>query len=259
MAGARVTRWEGVPGASWRWDLDRLESLMRPETRLLVVNTPHNPTGHQFGLEAMEHLVALCEARGVQLFVDEAYRGTERRTEDRLPSVTELSESAAALGLLSKGYGLPGLRIGWLASRNRGLLEAAGRVKDFTTICAPAPAEFLGALALRHHRTLLARTRSLLRENLGVLADFMGRHRDRFDWHAPDAGSVCFPLLKTGDAEAFCRAAREEAGVLLAPGRLFDAHTEAVRIGFGRAAFPEDLGALEAWMQSGERGGPADS
>lgn len=247
MAGAEVTLWEGEPGASWEWDLDALPGLLRPSTRLLVVNSPHNPTGHVFSRAELLHLLDLCDGRGIQLFVDEAYRGTERTT-PAAPSVTTLSESAAALGLLSKGYGLPGLRLGWLACRTRALLEAAGRVKDFTTICAPAPCEFLGALALRHHETLLERTRRLLTRNAALLTETMSRHQDRFVWSDPGAGSVSFPLLQGDDAEAFCRAARVEAGVLLAPSRLFGGRGEAVRVGYGRATFEEDLEAFERWL-----------
>jgi aspartate/methionine/tyrosine aminotransferase len=253
LAGAEVELWRGRPrGGVWRWEVDELEEAIRAETRLVVLNTPHNPTGHQFGLKELRRVVELCESRGVQLFVDEAYRGTERRPEDRLPSVTELSDRAAALGLVSKAYGLPGLRIGWLATRNAELRRRAARVKDFTTICAPAPAEFLSALALRHSDRLLEANRRRLDRNLEHLDGFMARHGDRFEWQTPRAGSVCFPILRREGADELCRAAREEAGVLLAPGTLFDADVEAVRIGYGREAFGEGLAVLDRWLR--ERG-----
>ena len=251
MAGAEVTLWEGEPGALWDWDVEGLESLLRPTTRLLVVNSPHNPTGHVFTRAELVHLAELCDARGIQLFVDEAYRGTERPAEvEPPPSITALSDTAAALGLLSKSYGLPGLRLGWLTCRSPALLEAAGRVKDFTTICAPATAEFLGALALRHHRRLLERTRSLLRRNAALLTEALSRHPDRFEWHDPGAGSVGFPLLRRAEADEFCRRARGEAGVLLAPSSLFGGRAQAIRVGYGRAAFPRDLQVFEGWLAS---------
>ena len=250
MAGAQVDLWVGRPREGvWRWDPDVLEALLRPETRLVVINTPHNPTGHHFGLEELERVVAMCGSRGIQLFVDEAYRGTEHQPGGRLPSVTELSEDAAALGLLSKAYGLPGLRLGWLATRNDELRERAARVKDFTTICAPATAEFLGALALRHSDTLLERNRERLVRNRRALGHFMSRHSHRFAWEEPRAGSVCFPVLRQGTAEALCRRVREEAGVLLAPGTLFDSGEEAFRIGYGREAFGEGLAVFDQWLE----------
>lgn len=251
MAGAEVELWMGrARGGAWRWELDELEAAIRPETRLIVINTPHNPTGHQFTREELERVVAVCASRGVQLFVDEAYRGTEHAPEDRLPSVTELSDDAAALGLLSKAYGLPGLRLGWLSSKNDDLLDRVARVKDFTTICAPATAEFLGALALRHSEVLLAGNRTRLLRNRGTLAAFMERHSDRFAWEEPRAGSVCFPVVRAGGAEAMCHAVQEEAGVLLAPGTLFDSGEQAFRIGYGRETFVQGLTVFDQWLQA---------
>ncbi len=252
MAGAEVELWRGqARDGAWRWDLGELEAAIRPQTRLVVINTPHNPTGHQFNLEALQRIVGMCAARGVQLFVDEAYRGTQHRPEDRLPSVTELSDDAAALGLLSKAYGLPGLRLGWLSTGNDDLRDRVARVKDFTTICAPATAEFLGALALRHSDVLLSRNRARLLRNREALVVFMERHSHRFAWEKPRAGSVCFPVVRGGGAEAMCDAVREEAGVLLAPGSLFDGGDGAFRIGYGRESFVQGLDVFGHWLEGG--------
>lgn len=252
MAGARVSLWTGDPARGWAPELDALPGLLdRPRTRLLVVNTPHNPTGHHFSVDELRWILEAAESRGVQVLVDEAYRGAEYRDEDRLPTAPELSETAGALGLLSKGYGLPGLRVAWLATRNRALMDRVAQVKDYTTICAPAPAEFLGALALRHSDRILSRSRRTLVTNLAALEAFMGRHADRFRWTPPRAGSVCLPLLRAGDAESFCARARAEAGVLLVPGPLFDGEPRAFRMGFGRRSFREGLAALEAWLARG--------
>lgn len=249
MAGARVSPWVGDPDRGWAPDLDALPALLDvPRTRLLVVNTPHNPTGYHFTLDELRAILGMAEERGIQVLVDEAYRGAEYRDEDRLPTAPELSESAAALGLLSKGYGLPGLRGAWLSCRNHDFLEAVARVKDYTSICSPAPAEFLSAIALRHSGAILARSRAILTANLALLDAFMERQRHRFRWIPPRAGSVCLPLLRNGGAEAFCRRAREEAGVLLAPGPLFDGADDAFRMGFGRRAFPRGLEVLERWL-----------
>lgn len=249
IAGARVSLWAADPDRGWAPDLDALPGLLnRPRTRLLVINTPHNPTGHHFTLDEFRWILETAERRGVQVLVDEAYRGAEYRDADRLPTVPELSDSAASLGLLSKGYGLPGLRLAWLATRNRDLAAAVARAKDYTTICAPAPAEFLGAIALRHSQQLLTRSRETLVTNLAALEGFMDRHREWFRWIAPRAGSVCLPLLHRGDAESFCARAKEGAGVLLAPGALFDGEARAFRMGFGRRGFRAGLEALEEWL-----------
>jgi aspartate/methionine/tyrosine aminotransferase len=248
LAGAAVTLWTGQADNGWAPDLEALPGLFTDRTRLLVVNTPHNPTGHHFTRTELQWILDQAESRGIQVLVDEAYRGAEYRDEDRLPCAAELSEQAGALGLVSKGYGLPGLRLAWLATRNQGLRDAVARAKDYTTICAPAPVEYLSTVALRHSAKILADTRAILLENLSLLQAFMERHSDRFHWTAPRAGSVCLPRLRSGPAEAFCVRAREEAGVLLAPGALFDAPPESFRMGFGRRAFKAGLAAFDGWL-----------
>lgn len=247
LAGASVTPWRARRENGWAPDLDELPRLLRPGTRLLVVNTPHNPTGHHFSREALDRLVALAEERGILLLVDEAYRGAEYRDGDRLPCAATLSPAVASLGLLSKAWGLPGLRTAWLVSRNPKIREAVSRAKDYTTICAPAPAEFLATLALRSGDSILRRNREILRTNLGLLEGLMARHAGRLGWVRPRAGSVCMPWLREGEAQ-FCRAAREQAGVLLAPGPLFDGDPAAFRVGFGRRSFGQGLEALDRWL-----------
>lgn len=255
LAGASVTPWRARREAGWAPDPDELPGLLRPQTRLVVVNTPHNPTGYHFSRSELDRLVALAEERGFLLLVDEAYRGAEYREEDRLPCAATLSPAATSLGVLSKAWGLPGLRTAWLATRDPALREAVRRAKDYTTICAPAPAEFLAAVALRSGEGILERNRSLLARNRALLEAFMARHADTFGWVAPRAGSVCMPWLWEGEADPFCRAAREEAGVLLAPGPLFDGDPAAFRMGFGRTGFETGLQALERWLEgAGGRG-----
>lgn len=254
IAGAEVTLWMGDPQRGWAPDLEALPGLLTPRTRLLVVNTPHNPTGYHFSLDELQRIIGLADERGIQLLVDEAYRGAEYGDGDVLPPASTLSDRAASLGLLSKAYGLPGLRTAWLSTRNRELMESVARAKDYTTICSPGPAEYLGEIALRHSEEILGRTRARLARNLPVLESFMSRHAETFDWIPPRAGSVCLPRLRSGDASGFCRRAREGAGVLLAPGPLFDASDSVFRIGFGREAFPEALAALEEWLARPDSG-----
>jgi aspartate/methionine/tyrosine aminotransferase len=174
----------------------------------------------------------------------------------------ELSESVVALGLVSKGMGLPGLRTGWLVSRDPDALNQVAIYKDFTSICGPSPSEFLAAIALRHRSRILAETRTLLAANRERLEGFMARHAESFVWVRPAAGPVAFPRLRDpgrwGGVDVFCRRAREEAGVLIAPGSLFGglpaapevetAVDASVRIGFGRAAFADALTVFERWF-----------
>jgi len=247
--GARVAFWRSGPGDEWRFDPGDLRRLIRPDTRLLVINTPHNPTGFHFAADAFSEVLQAAAELGVTVFCDEVYRESEHDPSHRLPAACDLDPAAVSLGVMSKTYGLAGLRIGWLATRNRALLERVLALKDYTTICNSAPAELLAEIALRHRETLVGQTRSLLRQNLDLLDAFFGRHPDLFLWQRPCAGPVAFPRLLRGDVENFCRRAAAEAGVMLIPGTLFEDAGNHFRGGFGRADLPQALAHLAAWVE----------
>lgn len=256
LAGADVSLWAARPERGWAPDPDELRPLLdRPRTRLLILTTPHNPTGYHFDEGELRHVLGLAEERGVTVLVDEAYRGTEYDPRSRMPSAADLSESACALGLTSKGLGLPGLRIGWLATRDPALRASVALAKDYTSICAPAPSELLATIALRHWDSLLAETRTRLVRHLALFADFVGRHDGRFDWVPPRAGPVTFPTLRVDRPEDLSRRLREEAGVLVVPGTVFEPTSREIRVGFGRAGFPEGLAHFDAWLKADGAGG----
>lgn len=246
--GAVVSEWRGDPDNGWALSLRDLKRLLQPQTRVVVVNFPHNPTGFLPGRQFLEELASLSAAHGLIVFSDEVYRGLEYDAAGRLPAFADLSEQAVSLGVMSKAYGLAGLRIGWVATRNRPLLQAMAAFKDCTTICNSAPAEFLATLALRHGEKILDRNRRIIRANLKRLDSFFAAQPDHFRWRRPMAGPVAFPRLLRGNIEIFCDALREEQGVLLLPGSLYKEHNNAFRIGFGRQGLPEALPRLEAFV-----------
>lgn len=248
--GIHVARWVGDEERGWSLDPDDLERLVGPKTKAVVLNCPHNPTGYLMDRERFDAVVAICRKHGLVLFSDEVYRELEFHVEDRLPAACDVYERAVSLGVTSKTYGLPGLRIGWIATRDRKLLEAQAGFKDYLTICNSAPSELLARVALKHRETLAARNRRIVLENLQSADRFFARHGDRFRWRRPDAGPVAFVGVRGGGAEAFCRRVVEEAGVLLLPSTVFDAGDAHARFGLGRRSFAEALAALEDWLKS---------
>lgn len=245
-AGAEVTAWPGRFDGGWSFDLDSLEALIHPTTRLVVVNAPHNPTGHLFTRSELDRLVALSQSHGFLLFSDEVYRGLEPRPKLRLPALCDLDDRGLSLGVLSKTYGLAGLRIGWIATRNRDVIRDLTSMKDYTSICNSAPSEFLATVALRHAEALAEKNRQIIDRNLTLLDSFFGRHADRFVWRRPVAGPIAFPRVVQNSAGPLCQRLVDEAGVLLLPGGLYGPEFEAhFRIGFGRTDLPESLAALE--------------
>ncbi len=158
---------------------------------------------------------------------------------------------------MSKSYGLPGLRLGWLVCRNPELLQKIHDMKLYTSICSSAPSEFLCDLALRHRQALLDDTRSIVHTNLVLLEDFMTRHTDMLSWVKPTASPICFPKVQlqgeladkfSGNVTAWCEDVVNTTSVMLLPGAVYDM-PEHVRIGYGRRNMPEALGRLEQYLE----------
>ncbi len=249
--GCELTPWRlRAEGGTWRLDPDELAALVRPSTALVIINAPHNPTGFQFDHGELERVVAITRRAGARLLSDEVYRGLEYAPSGPLPAACDLYERAASLGVMSKAYGLPGLRVGWLASHDTEALAGAAVVKDYTTICGSAPSEFLAALALRQGSTIMGRCRELVGQNLPLVRAAFGREGSAFEWLEPMAGPLAFPKLRGPlDDATFCARLAEKHGVLLAPGSLFGQPGH-VRVGFGRANAPEALARLEQALAS---------
>jgi len=247
--GGEVTRWEAREETGWALDLDELRALLRPNTRAIVVNVPHNPTGYLMPHETYRALHDLAQKRGILVFSDEVYRESEYDPENRLPAGCDLGPHAVSLGVTSKTYGLAGLRIGWIATQDAGLYGRMAALKDYTTICSSAPSEFLAELALRHREGLAARNLAIIRRNLGLLDAFFERHADRFAWRRPRAGSIAFPkLLGEQPVEVFCDDLVRAASVLLLPGTMYGHPGNHFRIGFGRENMPEALERLGQYL-----------
>lgn len=247
--GAEVSEWQGNPELGWELDLDVLQTMLTHRTKVVVVNFPHNPTGFLPGLDFVRELSALSEQHGFIIFSDEVYRGLELDPSERLPGLTDLNDRALSLGVMSKPYGLAGLRIGWIATRDDRLFRELAAFKDYTTICNSAPSEFLATLALRKAEVIVTRNLRIIRKNLGLLDTFFESHADLFGWFAPRAGTVAFPLLRKGTVDEFCTDLVEKAGVLLLPGTLYGKDFNSFRIGFGRENLPEALQSFEAYLQ----------
>jgi aspartate/methionine/tyrosine aminotransferase len=248
--GCEVTPWVAREENGWALELDDLKRAIQPNTRLVVINLPHNPTGYLMPKEDFLEVNRIAQESGLILFSDEVYRESEYSPEDRLPAACDLNPTAVSLGVTSKTYGLPGLRIGWIATQQAELYERMAGLKDYTTICNSAPSEFLAELALRHREHLARRSVELIRSNLALAEAFFERHADRFNWVRPKAGPIAFPRLVGEDVDTFCRELVIQANVLLLPGSLYDDQDNHFRIGLGRANFPEALGRLEEFIES---------
>ncbi len=240
----------------WSLDIDRLAGLLRPNTKLICINFPNNPTGALLDRDRFDALIELCRRHGIYLFSDEVYRLLEREEARRLPQVGDVYERGLSLNVMSKAYGLPGLRVGWIMTKDRQVLGKMERYKHYLSICNAAPSERLAIIGLKARKVILRRNRDLIRNNLVKLQAFFDEFPALFDWAPPAGGCVGFPRYKGPEgAEAFCRRLLKEAGVLLLPpgiyrSELLPTPTNRFRIGFGRDGLDEGLAAFRAHLRT---------
>jgi len=248
--GCEVTLWEMHEENDWRPDPKLLLESIRDNTRAIIINSPHNPTGFNFSSGELDTIVRVAEEHDLYLFSDEVYRQLEFEPGSRLPAVADLYDKGFSLGVMSKAFGLAGLRYGWIASKDHGALEKISSLKDYTTICSSGPSEYLTAVALRHADLLVERNLGIIQKNLALINSFMERHSGTFEWVRPSAGSIGFVKLKTSEpAEAFCKRVVERSGVLLLPSTVYKFGDSHFRIGFGREDMAESLQRFERFLE----------
>ncbi len=224
----------------WRLHPEDVRAAIRPNTKLLSLNFPHNPTGMLMTREDLDAVIALCRHNGIYILCDEVYRGVELEPVDQMPQIADLYERGVSLNVISKAYGMPGLRIGWIASQDTSLLQKVERYKHYLSICNSAPSERLTLIALKARHTILARNHALLHENVRLLEQLFAEFPGVVDWQRPQGGCVAFPRCTAPEGgEEFCRTLIEESGVLLLPSSIYaseltDVPQDHFRIGFGR-------------------------
>lgn len=239
---------------NWSLDLDAVRDALRPNTRLISINFPHNPTGKVVDRETFDQLISIARERGIYVFCDEVYRLLERSDDVRLPQVADVYERGLSLNVMSKAYGLPGLRIGWIATQDRETLSRMERAKHYLSICNSGPSEYLAEIALGCADRILERNREIIRGNLVLFEAFFAENTDLFDWEEPDGGCIAYPRYKGKEGvETFCKELVEQAGVLLLPASVYrsaltDTPDDHFRIGYGRANTAECLQKLRDFI-----------
>jgi len=248
--GCDVSPWRAREENGWGLDLDELRHMLRTNTKVIVINTPHNPTGYLMLRADFESVQRFARENNLILFSDEVYRESEYDPATRLPAACDYGEHAVSLGVTSKTYGLAGLRIGWIATKNRKIYAKMASLKDYTTICNSAPSEFIAEVALRNRQKLIERSLGIIKHNLAVIEELFTRHPSLFTWIRPTAGSMGFPRLLQGNVEDFCDNLVRRSGVLLLPGTMYDDSRNHFRIGLGRKNLPQAAERLEEYLSN---------
>lgn len=249
IPGCQVSRWNLYDdGERWRIDFDQLEALIRPNTKLLAVNSPNNPTGYTFTNAEIRRLCDICRRHDIYLFADEVYKGLEMDGEKR-DWMADHYDKCVSLGVLSKAYGLAGLRVGWLAAKDTALLERLVKFKHYLSICDSAPSEFLAKVALKHGDALLARSTSLIRKNIELADAFFAKYPALFEKKPISCGPVAFhKLLLPMPVQEFCQMAVDKKGVLLLSADIYDMDGPYFRMGYGRKGIPQALEKFEEFL-----------
>jgi aspartate/methionine/tyrosine aminotransferase len=232
----------------FRIDLDEIKRLADAKTRLILVNSPHNPTGATISDDEMEALHDFAAGRGIQLVSDEVYHpiyhGRQTKSAARLPHATVISD-------LSKAFSVPGVRTGWMIEHDARRRQQYWTARAYFSVSNTTTGEILSEIAIRKRDVVLGKAQETAARNLKLLERFMAEHREVLGWIPPQGGMTAFPWLVSGEnARAFCQAAAER-GILLAPGDCFDTPSH-FRLGFAAAGdnFARALERFGAFVKS---------
>lgn len=246
--GLHVATYELKRESEFAQSADLVLAAVTRDTRLVIVNSPHNPTGSIMARAQMLRLARLLAERGIPLIVDEVYHPLYFQAP--MPSAADLPNTIV-VGDLSKALSLSGLRIGWLIDRDPRRRERLINLRSYFTVSGSPVTEAIAAHALRHRRDVLARLEGVARQNRAALEEFMREQAGVLGWVAPEGGTVAFPWsLDMRDTRPTCEALAR-AGVLVVPGDCFDVPAN-LRIGFGMQAegFREALGVAASVLAS---------
>ena len=243
------TRFYGVRRETgFRIDLDEIKRLADSKTKLILVNSPHNPTGATIGDREMEPLHDFTAERGIQLVSDEVYHpiyhGRQTKSASRLPHATVIAD-------LSKAFSIAGVRTGWIIEHDAQRRQQYWTARAYFSICNTTTGEILSEIAIRKRDVVLGKTQEAATRNLKLLERFMADHRDVLGWIPPQGGMTAFPWLVSGENDRpFCQAATER-GILLAPGDCFDEPSH-FRLGFAATGdnFSKALDRFGAFVKS---------
>lgn len=213
-------------------DLDKVAAAITPKTKLISVTCPHNPTGVMMTEAELRALVALAEAKGCLLLVDETYRDLALTT--KLPVAASMGEHVISVASLSKAFGVPGIRVGWIINRDPKLMEVFLAAKEQISICGSVINEWVAEKILEDRHAFLTRTLAEWRRRFARLTEWI-EGEELLEWVKPSGGVVCFPRMKAdppGGTDAFYRRLLQDHGTYVGPGHWFEMSDRHFRIGF---------------------------
>ncbi|HRW30216.1 MAG TPA: pyridoxal phosphate-dependent aminotransferase, partial [Emcibacteraceae bacterium] len=251
IAGSDFTRVTLSPKNNWQVDVAAIEAAIRGNTKYIVFNDPHNPSGSLMSAQTKKELVELAERHNILLFSDEVYRLLELAPKMRSASIAEMTENGIALGTMAKPFGAGGTCIGWVACQDKDIIEKLRKAQHIFAVCFARAGEIQAMMVLRVRESIVEKNMNIIKENLALLEDFFAKNGDLFEWMPPQAGGTGFVKFKgplTSD-----QLAKEllEQEILVFPSSIFDCEDELkqyFRIGFSRRTMPAALDAFKEFV-----------
>jgi len=236
---------------NWQFEVNELEKLIQKNTKLLIINFPHNPTGSYLTLSQLEEIVDLARKYDITIFSDEMYHKLVSDGVEELPPISDIYENGISLWGTSKSFGLAGLRIGWLVSQNKKFLDKVVAFKDYLSICNSAPSEILSIIALNNIDHFLNPNIAKIKKNVSYFQEFVKGNQIIDSFIPPKAGSTSFVKLNIERSSLkFSNQLVKETGIMTVPAEMFEYKGKYIRIGFGRKNFQEVLSVLDNYLKT---------
>ncbi|MGV8946842.1 MAG: aminotransferase class I/II-fold pyridoxal phosphate-dependent enzyme [Lutibacter sp.] len=234
----------------WYYNPSDLKKLIKPNTKLIVINFPHNPTGFSPEMDDYLIIIEIARQQGIVIFSDEMYRFlTQAENRVTLPSMCDLYENSVSLWGTAKTFGLAGLRLGWLTSKNKELIKKVENFKDYLSLCNSSTSEILGTIALNNMYKFVIPNLKKIESNISLFSDFHKKNENLFDFHKPNTGSTAFIKLKINESTlVFAEKLVKTTGIMLLPSETFEYGNSHIRIGFGRENMPKALTVFQDYI-----------
>jgi aspartate/methionine/tyrosine aminotransferase len=234
----------------WRLDVDKLAKMIRPDTKLISITLPNNPTGSIISLEDIEKIVALVEQNDFYLLLDETYR--DMTFGDLLPIGATLHDRIISVASMSKSFGFSGIRTGWIRTKNKALMDTFFAAKEQIAICGPSLDEEIAYYILKRKDSYLEKYDKRIQERFAIVKKWMDENAF-LEWVPPSGGVVCFPRIKKEldiDIDLFYTTLRDKYKTYVGPGHWFEMDRRFFRIGFGTPEIVNLRAALECVSKS---------
>ncbi len=242
--------WKPDP-EDWKFDIAHLERAIQPNTKLIIINFPHNPTGSYLTLDELQEVIRIAREKNIYIFSDEMYHKLTMEATQELPPICDLYEKGISLWGTSKTFGLAGLRTGWLVSQDHSFLEKVIAYKDYLSICSSAPSEILSIMALNNIDRFLQPNLEKIRNNVSLFSAFAKEHKIIKSFTPPQAGSTSFVELDIDETSlVFSDRMVDQVGIMTVPSEMFEHTGKYIRVGFGRDNFSDVLEVFGRYLDT---------